>query len=86
MILSLFNRCMWGETVDPSDIDQTIWPRAAAAAERLWSPASVNDADQFLPRLEVYRCLLNQRGIAAAPTNNAAARSAPPHPGSCYQQ
>lgn len=24
--------CMWGETADTSDIQQTIWPRAAAAA------------------------------------------------------
>lgn len=24
--------CMWGETADPSVVQQTIWPRAAAAA------------------------------------------------------
>lgn len=24
--------CMWGETADTSDVQQTIWPRAAAAA------------------------------------------------------
>lgn len=24
--------CMWGEFIDGSDIEQTIWPRAAAAA------------------------------------------------------
>lgn len=24
--------CMWGETIDTSDVQQTIWPRAAAAA------------------------------------------------------
>ncbi|URE11287.1 Glycosyl hydrolase family 20, catalytic domain [Musa troglodytarum] len=24
--------CMWGEGIDASDIEQTIWPRAAAAA------------------------------------------------------
>ncbi|KAK9128395.1 hypothetical protein Syun_017192 [Stephania yunnanensis] len=24
--------CLWGEHIDGSDIEQTIWPRAAAAA------------------------------------------------------
>lgn len=24
--------CMWGETADTSNVQQTIWPRAAAAA------------------------------------------------------
>lgn len=24
--------CMWGETADASNVQQTIWPRAAAAA------------------------------------------------------
>jgi len=78
--------CMWGETADASDIQQTIWPRAAAAAERLWSPAEVIEKGQFLPRLEAFRCLLNRRGIAAAPTNNGNAREAPVGPGGCYFQ
>eukprot|EP00026_Physarum_polycephalum_P021002 Phypoly_transcript_23963.p1 GENE.Phypoly_transcript_23963~~Phypoly_transcript_23963.p1 ORF type:complete len:101 (+),score=15.29 Phypoly_transcript_23963:189-491(+) len=78
--------CMWGETVDTSDIQQTIWPRAAAAAERLWSNMAMNQTAEFLPRLENFRCLLNKRGIAAAPTDNVAARYPPPGPGSCYIQ
>ncbi|ETO34651.1 beta-hexosaminidase [Reticulomyxa filosa] len=78
--------CMWGETVDVSDIEQTVWPRASAIAERLWSPAYVNNTNKALPRIEYFRCLMNERGIAAAPVNNPIAREAPPGPGSCYDQ
>ncbi|CAA6654879.1 unnamed protein product [Spirodela intermedia] len=82
--------CMWGETADTSDIQQTIWPRAAAAAERLWSPRETTSGEDpnstALPRLEYFRCLLNRRGVAAAPVTNFYARRPPYGPGSCYAQ
>jgi len=78
--------CMWGETVDTSDMFNTVWPRAAAAAERLWSAATSNNTNEFHARLEAFRCLLNNREIEAAPTNNANARAGPPGPGSCLAQ
>lgn len=37
--------CMWGETADTSDVQQTIWPRAAAAAGWL--------VTLYLPQLQV---------------------------------
>eukprot|EP00055_Hartaetosiga_balthica_P011792 m.55030 g.55030 ORF g.55030 m.55030 type:complete len:635 (+) comp7735_c0_seq5:74-1978(+) len=77
--------CMWGETVDTSDIQQTIWPRLGAIAERLWSPRGYTDINNARPRFESFRCLLNKRGVAAAPSNNAEAREAPSGPGSCNQ-
>jgi len=77
---------MWGETVDTSDLQQTIWPRLAAIAERLWSPRSVADAKAAHARFSAFRCLLNRRGVAAAPSNNLQARQAPPGPGGCYDQ
>lgn len=78
---------MWGETVDTSDILQTVWPRAAAVAERLWSPrALTQDITAALPRMIAIRCHMNERGVPAAPVNNLVARSAPPQPGSCFWQ
>lgn len=75
---------MWGETVDPSDLQSTIWPRAAAYAERLWSPKTVSSVDCALPRLKWFRCLLLSRGVQASPVTNKRAREAPPKPGSCF--
>merc|ERR1712032_1574830 len=78
--------CMWGETVDVSDIEQTTWPRMGAIAERLWSPKTVNDTAKAEPRYAYFRCLLNQRGVAAAPYNNTNARENHPTPGNCVNQ
>ncbi|GMI56333.1 hypothetical protein ScalyP_jg9345 [Parmales sp. scaly parma] len=79
--------CMWGETADTSDIMQTIWPRMGAIAERLWSdPAQATTAEVALPRYSEFRCMMNRRGYAAAPSLNDDARSAPPGPGGCLTQ
>lgn len=59
--------CMWGEQVDDVNFDARVWPRASAVAERLWSPASVNDLSQAKERISVHRCRLVRRGVAAGP-------------------
>ncbi|GFP95757.1 beta-hexosaminidase 3 [Phtheirospermum japonicum] len=79
--------CAWAEHIDASNIEQTIWPRAAAAAERLWTPYDnlAKNPEQVRDRLSYFRCLLNQRGVAAAPLDGFG-RAAPDEPGSCYMQ
>jgi hexosaminidase len=78
----------WGEEADGSDVLQTIWPRAAAIAERLWSyNMALNASDETVAaRLAGFRCLLLARGVPATPLNSLVARSPPSGPGSCLTQ
>jgi len=62
--------CMWGETVDVGDLEQTVWPRLGAIAERLWGTAQ--STDEAKPRLESFRCLLLERGIPCGTRGNTA--------------
>jgi hexosaminidase len=41
----------WTEYVTPEILDNRLWPRLGAIAERLWSPASVTDATSMYRRL-----------------------------------
>jgi hexosaminidase len=55
--------CMWSEFVTPETIDSRIWPRLAAIAERLWSPAEVRDLPDMYRRLEVESLRLDALGM-----------------------
>ncbi|XP_063221570.1 probable beta-hexosaminidase fdl isoform X2 [Bacillus rossius redtenbacheri] len=66
--------CLWSEQADGSTLDERLWPRAAALAERLWTdPAPVFDADgiddnlrEAHGRLSQHRERLVARGVRAA--------------------
>ncbi|KAI2648223.1 Beta-hexosaminidase subunit alpha [Labeo rohita] len=59
---------MWGEYVDATNLTPRLWPRACAAAERLWSnEEKTMNADVAFPRLTEFRCELLRRGIQAEP-------------------
>lgn len=86
--------CMWQEYIDGSNVLNTVWPRAAAVAERLWSPRGVNDTRAAKPRLAQFRFLLQARGIPAGVLDFTRPSSfglpeagQPPNgPGSCLDQ
>ncbi|XP_043084670.1 beta-hexosaminidase subunit alpha isoform X3 [Puntigrus tetrazona] len=55
---------MWGEYVDATNLTPRLWPRACAAAERLWSNEEQTlNADLAFPRLADFRCQLVRRGF-----------------------
>ncbi|HPH45183.1 MAG TPA: family 20 glycosylhydrolase, partial [Candidatus Aminicenantes bacterium] len=54
---------MWSELVSPETIDSRIWPRTAAIAERLWSPADTRDVDDMYRRLEPLSIQLEELGL-----------------------
>jgi hexosaminidase len=43
--------CMWTEWTTPEIFDLRLWPRAAAIAERLWSPQEVTDVNSMYARM-----------------------------------
>ncbi|ESP03745.1 hypothetical protein LOTGIDRAFT_136955, partial [Lottia gigantea] len=48
--------CLWSEYVDNENYMTTLWPRASATAERLWSHKDVRDLDSAAIRLQEHRC------------------------------
>lgn len=43
--------CLWTSAFDATDAEATIWPNAAATAERLWSPSNVTNVTTARTRL-----------------------------------
>ncbi|XP_046550141.1 uncharacterized protein LOC124259963 [Haliotis rubra] len=58
--------CLWSEYIDNENMMTTLWPRASAVAERLWSAKDVRDLDTAGARLSEHRCRMLNRGLSVA--------------------
>ena len=54
---------MWTELASAETVDSRIWPRTAAIAERLWSPASQTDLRSMYERLGHINYQLEEHGL-----------------------
>jgi hexosaminidase len=66
--------CMWGEHVNARTIDSRIWPRAAAIAERFWSPEDVRDVKSMYQRLQPTSIELEGIGLTHLQSGDALLR------------
>jgi hexosaminidase len=57
--------CLWSEYTSAETVDSRIWPRAAAIAERLWSPKEVTDVASMYDRLDAVSRELESMGIVS---------------------
>jgi hexosaminidase len=54
---------MWTDIVSYENLDNRVWPRTAAIAERLWSPAQLRDVDSMYRRLALVSKKLDYYGL-----------------------
>jgi hexosaminidase len=54
---------MWTDIVSHENMDNRIWPRTAAIAERLWSPQQIQDVDSMYRRLAIVLQKLGYYGL-----------------------
>ncbi|KAI8790496.1 beta-hexosaminidase subunit alpha isoform X2 [Biomphalaria glabrata] len=59
----------WSEYFTNENLIPMMWPRASAAAERLWSSKDVRNLDKAAERLTEHRCRMLKRGINAGEIN-----------------
>ena len=55
--------CMWSELVIPQTLESRLWPRAAAIAERFWSPEEINDVEDMYDRMDHISLWLENFGL-----------------------